>query len=114
MCAFLQVILRTAAQRRLIQAQHSPTDSVAIAAVARRAVVALQCVAAHQIKKIGMLLLDRAHHFKLLRRSESSQFAAEALAADCFSILQAVAIGFLMTAEVTRLPRLPLRRIAAA
>ncbi len=48
---FLQVVLRAAAHGRLSQAQHPPAHGVAIAAVARRAVVALHGVLADQIEE---------------------------------------------------------------
>src|SRR5271157_3202252 len=101
MCAFLQVVLRAATQRRLIQAQHAPTHGVAIAAMARRAVVALQGVGAHQIEKCVGILFESSHYLKLLLRSERGQLAAEAFTADRISLLQAVAIGILVTPEVT-------------
>src|ERR1035437_2991644 len=100
MCALSQVVLRAATLGRLVQAQHPPAHSIAISAVARRTVVTLQGVAAHQIEKRATLLLDCANHFKLLSRCKRSQIAAKAPPAYRLSLLQTVAIGILVTPEV--------------
>ncbi len=62
-----QVVLRAAAQRRFVEAQHAPTDRVAIAAVARRAVVALHGVLADQFEEGAILLFEREGDLELLR-----------------------------------------------
>jgi hypothetical protein len=57
-------------------------------------------MAPHQIEKVWILLLDGADYFILLLQRERSKVLIEALAADCFSILQAIAIGNLVAPEV--------------
>ena len=98
-----QVVLRAAAQRRLGQAQHAPAGRVAIAAVARRAVVALHGVLADQVEESAILFLERGDDLELLYRGRIARDAEPKrfrLIASTFA--RPITICVLMTAIVAR------------
>ena len=56
----------TAEYWRLCQADHAPTDGIAIAPMTRRTIVTIEGVVAHEFEELSILLLDRADNLKLL------------------------------------------------
>jgi hypothetical protein len=76
-----QVVLRTATQWRLIEAKHAPTHCVAIAAVARGAVVALHRVLADKFEESVILFLECGDDLTVLSGIRIGERAAKEIAA---------------------------------
>lgn len=94
--------MSAAAKGRLSEAQHAPADGVAIAAVARGAVIALHGVLAEEIEEGAVLFLECGSDLELLSRSCVRERVTEAIASDCVGLLKTFAIGKLVTAIVAR------------
>ncbi len=97
-----QVVLGAAAEWWFVEAQHAPTDGVAIAAVARRAVIALHGVLADEFEEGAVLSFECDGDFELLRWRGIDEGETGAMAAEGVELIQTVAVGILMAAVMAR------------
>lgn len=89
-------------QRWLIEAQHAPADRVAIAAVARRAIIALHGVLADEFEECAILFFNCEGNLELLCRGRVAESIAAAIAAQGISLFESSAVGVLMATVVAR------------